>query len=193
MAMTRFEKLFVNRDRKAKRNIEKVCTHLEQMDIGNLHDTLELGCGIGSVSAYLSESFQMNVVGTDFDPAQIKIARSKYPENDVLHFRIENASNLSFNDSSFDLVLSQNVFHHVPAWEEAVHEVSRVLKPEGYFIWHDLTYSKYLVKLFQPIVKNYGLYTYEGIMTEFTKNKFVPLYHERLIFTHHLVFQKKEL
>lgn len=74
----------------------------------------------------------MNVVGTDFDPAQINIARSNHPENDRLRFKIEDASNLSFKDDSFDLVLSQNVFHHVPSWEKAVHEVSRVLRPEGY-------------------------------------------------------------
>lgn len=191
MAMTSFEKLFVNRERKANRNIEKVRTRLEQMDVENLHDVIELGCGIGSVSAFLSERYQMNVVGTDFDPAQLEIARSNYPENDRLHYRIEDASNLSFKDGSFDLVLSQNVFHHVPAWEKAVHEVSRVLKPEGYLIWLDLTFPKYIVKLFQPIVKNYGLYTYNGIKTEFTNSEFVTLYHERLIFTHHLVFQKR--
>jgi ubiquinone/menaquinone biosynthesis C-methylase UbiE len=193
MAMTRFEKMFVNRERKANRNIGKVRTRLKQLDVENLHDALELGCGIGSVSAYLSENYQMNVIGTDFDPAQIEIAKRRYAENDKLKFKIEDVSNLSFIDASFDLVLSQNVFHHVLAWEEAVREVSRVLRPGGYFIWLDLTFPKYIVELFQPLVKNYGLYTYEGIMTEFTKNKFVALHEERSLFTHHLVFQKREI
>jgi ubiquinone/menaquinone biosynthesis C-methylase UbiE len=197
MAMTRFEKLFVNRERKGKRNIDKVRPRLEQLDIENLHDVLELGCGIGSVSAYLSEIYQMNVVGTDFDPAQVDIARSNYPENYRLQFRVEDASNLSFEDGSFDLVLSQNVFHHIPAWDVAVYEVSRVLRQGGYFIWLDLVFPRFVVTLFQPLVKNYGMYTDDEIEKVFVKNGFSLQYAEKLAhgpFTHHhVVLQKSEI
>jgi len=46
--------------------------------VENLHDTLELGCGIGAVSEFLSESYQMNVIGTDFDSAQIELPLDKH-------------------------------------------------------------------------------------------------------------------
>jgi ubiquinone/menaquinone biosynthesis C-methylase UbiE len=197
MAMTRFEKLFVNRQRKAERNIEKVCSLLEQLDIENLHDALELGCGIGSVSVYLSENHQMNVIGTDFDLAQIEIARSSYPENDRLHFRVEDASNLSFEDNSFDLVLSQNVFHHIPAWDVAVREVFRVLRQGGYLIWLDLVFPQLIKTVFQPLVKNYGLYTFDDIEKAFMNSGFTQQFSERLAhgpFTHHqIVLQKSEI
>jgi ubiquinone/menaquinone biosynthesis C-methylase UbiE len=191
MAMTRFEKLFVNRERKGQRNIEKVRTRLEQLPIENLHDALELGCGIGSVSAFIAENYQMSVIGTDFDPAQIEIAKSTYPEKKGLRYGIENASKLGFEDGGFDLVVSQNVFHHVPNWKEAVREVSRVIKPGGYFLWLDLTFPKTMVKIFQPFVKNYGLYTFEAIMAQFVENRFEELNHERSLFAHNLVFQKR--
>ena len=196
MAMTKLEKRFVNRERKAQRNIVKVDQRLEQLETQNIHDVLELGCGIGTVSAHLADKYQMNVYGTDFDPEQVEIARKMYPQNDRLRYGIEDASDLSCQDNQFDLVLSQNVFHHIPAWENAVREVARVLRPGGYLIWLDLTFPKYLVKLFQPIVKNYGLYTFDDMTTAFTKNELEKLYHQRLwygVFSHHhLVLQTRK-
>jgi len=189
MAMTRFEKIFVNRERKGERNIEKVRTLLEQLGVENLNDALELGCGIGSVSAFLSENYGMSVVGTDFDPEQVQNARSNYPDNEWLQFKVEDGSNLSFEDGSFDLVVSQNVFHHIQAWAVAVHEVSRVLRRGGYFIWLDLVFPGLIKTLFQPLVKNYGLYTLDDIENAFAQGGFKQQYHERLAHAPFTVYQ----
>jgi cyclopropane fatty-acyl-phospholipid synthase-like methyltransferase len=117
MAMTNIEKRFVNRERKARRNIEKVDQQLEHLDSQKIKAVLELGCGIGSVSAHLADRYQMNVYGTDFGHEQIKLARRMYPENEYLKFGVEDASNLSCKDEIYDLVISQNMFHHVPDWK----------------------------------------------------------------------------
>jgi len=157
MAMTGLEKRFVNRERKVKRNIEKVNQCLEKMGIQKIHQVLELGCGTGAVSAYLANNYQMKVYGTDFDPEQIEIAKKKYKENDHLRFMVDDASNLNFEVVNFDLVLSQNVFHHIPAWETAVQEVVRVLRPGGYLIWLDLAFPRLIKDIVQPFVKNYAI------------------------------------
>ncbi|HUV92401.1 MAG TPA: class I SAM-dependent methyltransferase [Anaerolineales bacterium] len=194
MAMTGFEKQFVNRRQKAERNITNVSTRLEQLDISNINDVLEIGSGVGFVSAWLVETYGVNVYGTDFDPDQVITAQELHPESEHLHFGVEDASDLSFTDSSFDLVLSQNVFHHIPDWKRAVREVRRVLRPEGYFIWYDLVFPKFVQGLFQPFVSNYGLYTFDDIQSEFVNNGFIELFHERVAhgpFTHHhYVLQK---
>jgi ubiquinone/menaquinone biosynthesis C-methylase UbiE len=194
MAMTKLEKQFVNRERKAQRNIAKLEQHLEHLDKQNINNVLELGCGIGGVSAHLADKYQMNVYGTDFDPQQIEIARRMYPENDRLRFGVEDASNLSCEDNIYDLVVSQNVFHHVPDWEKAIQEICRVLKPGGYLMWLDLAFPQWIIKIFRPFVKNYGLYTFDNIESEFTQNGFLVVYRKRLlhgIFTHyHLVLEK---
>jgi len=41
---------------------------------------------------------------------------------------------LTFDDSSFDLVLSFDVLEHVPEYKIAIHEIARVLKPGGYMV-----------------------------------------------------------
>ena len=116
MEMTRFEKLFVNRQSKGRRNSRKVTERLRSLEIEAIHDVLEIGCGIGTVSAYLSETYGMRVVGTDFDPEQIREAGKLYPVKKNQHFQVEDAAVLSFEDNSFDLIIAHNVFHHIPAW-----------------------------------------------------------------------------
>ena len=196
MAMTRIEKQFVNRDRKAERNIEKVRQCLEKLDSQKIHQVLELGCGTGAVSAYMASNYQMKVYGTDFDPEQIELAKKLFLEDDHLHFLVEDASNLNFELLSFDLVLSQNVFHHIPAWEIAVKEIVRVLRPGGYLIWLDLAFPRLIKDILQPFVKNYALYTMDEVQNSFMKNGLTQLFYERLAhgpFPHYqIIFQKSE-
>ena len=194
MAMTKLEKQFVNQERKAKRNIKKVNQCLEQIDLQKIHQVLELGCGTGAVSAYLANNYQMNVYGTDFDPEQIEIAKKLFQENDHLHFMVEDASNLNFEFISFDLVLSQNVFHHIPAWETAVQEVVRVLRPGGYLIWLDLAFPRLIKYIVQPFVKNYAVYTFDDVKVSFANNGLKQLFYERFAhgpFTHHQIISQK--
>jgi len=74
MAMTGLEKRFVNRMQKAERNVGKVRKNLALLDIEQIREVLEIGCGIGSVSAYLAQTYDMQVFGTDYDPGQITVA-----------------------------------------------------------------------------------------------------------------------
>ena len=195
MEMTRLEKWFVNRSKKAQRNIARVCQRLQELPSETIQDVLELGCGIGTVAAYLADNYEMNVYGTDYDAEQIQIARNTQPQNAHLHYMVEDAANLSFQNASFDLIVSQNVFHHIPVWKSASKEVARVLKPRGYLIWLDLAFPKLIRKLFQPLIKNHSLYCLADVRRAFQTHGFEQLFHEKLIHGlfvhHHLVWQKK--
>jgi ubiquinone/menaquinone biosynthesis C-methylase UbiE len=196
MRMTRFEKWFVNRRKEAERNIGRVCGCLQKVDVRNIHDVLEIGCGIGAVSAYLANNYEMSVQATDFDPEQIEAARKMYPESDRLHFAVADATGLTFDDASFDLVLSQDVFHHIPNWETAIREVARVLRPSGYLIWFDLAFPEMIVKVFRPIVRNYAVYTFDEVASASARAGLMRCFYERWghgPFTHHhMVLQKAD-
>jgi ubiquinone/menaquinone biosynthesis C-methylase UbiE len=180
MKMTKIEKQFVNRKKQAEGNIKKIQYAFQQIEIEKIYTILELGCGIGFVATYLADSYNFVVYGTDYDVDQIQIARKLQPKMEHLHFQVEDAAKLSFEDSSIDLVLSQNVFHHIPNWEEAIQEIARVLRSGGYFIWLDLTFPEIVKKIFRSIVKNYGLYTINDIKTSFDESGFKTLFQERL-------------
>jgi len=196
MKMTRLEKWLVNRDKKADRNISRVQQRLAEIPSEAIKDVLELGCGIGAVAAFLSETYKMKVWGTDYDPAQIQIARKRHPENDHLTYKVEDAAHLSFQDAHFDLVVSQNVFHHLSNWQTAIGEVARVLKPRGFLLWLDLAFPKWIAQLFQPLVKKHSLYCIGDAVHAFEKHGFELRYHERRIhgpfFQHNMVWEKRE-
>jgi len=191
MKMTCIEKRFVNRKKKSERNIEKLESDFKLIDLTKIKTVLELGCGIGFVSSYLAETYQFKVYGTDFDSEQIQTAKSIQPKIEHLYYQIEDATKLTFEDSSIDLVISQNVFHHIPKWEDAIKEIARVLCSGGYFIWLDLAFPRIIRIFFLPLVKNYGLYTIANIETAFEIHRFTIFSHEQLahgpLSQHHLL------
>jgi ubiquinone/menaquinone biosynthesis C-methylase UbiE len=197
MEMTRLEKWLVNREKKAERNIARIRQHLSELPSEALKDVLELGCGIGAVAAFLSETYNMKVWGTDYDHEQIQIARQRHPENEYLIYQVEDATHLSFQEARFDLIVSQNVFHHLSKWQTAVREVARVLRPGGFFLWLDLTFPKWIAKLFQPVVKKHSLYCIADINYVFQKQGFQKRLHQRRIhgpfFQHQMIWQKREV
>lgn len=193
MRMTRVEKYFVNRKKKSEWNIKKLRTTFEKIDTEKIKIVLEIGCGIGFVSTYLTASYNFIVYGTDYDIEQIQLANKLQPKLEHLHFQVEDSTKLSFENSSVDLVISQYVFHHIPRWEEAIKEIARVLRSDGYFIWLDLSFPRIIKNIFQPVVKNYGLYTISDIKSAFENFEFKQLSCERLahgpLSQHQLILQ----
>ncbi|MFN3840955.1 MAG: class I SAM-dependent methyltransferase [Cyclobacteriaceae bacterium] len=52
-----------------------------------------------------------------------------FPANETI--RKEDATNISFADNTFDLVLANHVLEHIPDYKKALSEIWRVLKPGG--------------------------------------------------------------
>jgi SAM-dependent methyltransferase len=167
MAMSGLEKRFVNRREKGEANYERVRRRLHEIGPIDVRDVLEIGCGIGVVSANLARDEGWRVVGTDFDTAQIEAARGMYGTVAGVTFRVEDAAELAFDDGSFDLVVAQMVFHHMPRWPTAVTEIARVLRPGGHLMWLDLALPSWLVGLVRPMVRSYGLFTDEEVGAAF--------------------------
>ena len=194
--MSNFEKLLVNREGKGRRNATKVHQRLRDLDTASIQDVLEISCGIGTVSAILSETYGFNVTGTDFDPAQIEKARRLYPENDKLRFQIEDGANLPFDIASMDLVIAQNVFHHIPDWRKALAEVHRVLRGGGHLMWLDIFMVTPIRQLLSAIVKGESFLSLDEVVRESGEIGFVEQFNERmplLLFSqHHFVFQKRQ-
>jgi ubiquinone/menaquinone biosynthesis C-methylase UbiE len=90
---------------------------------------LEIGCGTGRFSEYLSE-IGCDIYATDLTPAMLRQARS------IRHSRKINwigasAEHLPFTDGSFDLVIALKVLPHVPDLPLAIAEIKRVMKRGG--------------------------------------------------------------
>ena len=175
MRMTRLEKIMVNRPGKGAANVRRIAAQLDGSTGWSGTDALELGCGIGDVAAFLAAERELRVVGVDVDAAQVALARARHGEGQGLRFVVADAGRLEFPVASFDLVVSQNVFHHMPAWREGVREIGRVLRPGGHLLWLDLTPPAWLKVLLRPLAAQAGLYTLREIRAAFREEGFVEL------------------
>lgn len=101
---------------------------------------LDLGCGEGRhvISVYLEEDVQ--AVGVDLSVKDLKASKEKFtafaqPENTEKSFGLSaaNALQLPFADNTFDKIICSEVLEHIPDYEAALGEISRVLKPGGLF------------------------------------------------------------
>jgi ubiquinone/menaquinone biosynthesis C-methylase UbiE len=92
---------------------------------------LEIGTGNGADGVMFAKN-GANYTGVDLTDAALEATRKHF---EVLGFsgtfQRENAEALSFPDESFDWVYSHGVLHHTPNPQNAIHEVWRVLKPNG--------------------------------------------------------------
>ena len=102
---------------------------------------LDLGCGTGSLIIFAKKrNSNVDIVGVDVDERVLEIAQRKI-QKETLKVRLvkTGASKLPFPDSSFDVVVSTLVFHHLPTdvKKEALKEIHRVLKKNGRFLLAD--------------------------------------------------------
>jgi len=195
MKMSKMEKKFVNSKKHGQKNIDLYERLSQQIDFTGVKDVLEIGCGVGILANYLNRKYGLSVTGIDVDSEQIKLAKENQEKKENLQFMVGDATKLNFSEEeSYDLAISTYVMHHIGNWEEALMEIKRVVRAKGLYIFYDMAYSKFLVKIFRSIVKNYGVYTAQDIKVFFEKNNFKVLYEEKrkhFIFKNYIfVFQK---
>jgi ubiquinone/menaquinone biosynthesis C-methylase UbiE len=178
MKLTKVEKKVMVSQKHAERGIEHVERLLPYVDLKENQNYLEVGCGNGHTCKYLASKYHLNVTGTDVDPEMIQFAKGNIDDIRSIRFLEMDATKMPFEDSEFDIVLSFGVIHHIGNWQKALEEISRVLKPQGFLIFGDLAYSRFTTRIFQPILKNYGVYTIDDITHCLGRNGFEIIHKE---------------
>ncbi|MCA9386456.1 class I SAM-dependent methyltransferase [Candidatus Dojkabacteria bacterium] len=169
---------------------------------------LDQGCGEGVwMNQFSKFTSPNNVYGSDIDPEskvnyelQITNSTDFVP---IENYRICPAEELDFKDNFFDIVFSNEVLEHVNDDKKSVEEVSRVLKPGGYYIvftpnrgwpfethgiffngkyyWGNIPFlpwmPKFIFKKFAPHVRNYSNREIESL---FDKSIWDVTYHKHV-------------
>ena len=80
------------------------------------------------------------VFGVDLDPEMIARERRRIlPYAGRADLALGSVTAIPAADESFDAVFDFGVIHHVPAWEDAVREVRRILKPGGISVFEEVS------------------------------------------------------
>ena len=104
-------------------------------------DILEVGTGKGHFTLILAkEGYQFTSVDISREEQNIAKLNLKYAGLEkTVDFKIENAEHLSFDDKSFDIILSINTVHHFENPFKVMDEFIRVLTFEGKIVLSDFT------------------------------------------------------
>ena len=95
-------------------------------DSMRMEDTLDVGTGTGAGARAIRERFPTSdVIGVDVSPAMIAEARKLFPEATFVE---GDASDLPFDDESFDLAAHSNMIPFLG-------ETARVLRPGGWTLF----------------------------------------------------------
>jgi len=108
--------------------------------------TLEVGVGTGKNLLYYKSEIDLTAI--DFSSGMLGIAQHKYGKTKLkkLTFKEMDVQNLSFDNNTFDTIISTFVFCTVPDPISGLKELRRVLKPSGkaIFLEHMKSNSKFI-------------------------------------------------
>lgn len=101
----------------------------------NKKEVLDIACGTGDLTLALWKE-GMNVTGLDIAEKMVEIARKKSArfdrgKRDIPRYIISSASDLPFNNSTFDAVTISFGIRNFEDRKRALNEIKRVLKPSG--------------------------------------------------------------
>lgn len=108
---------------------------------------LEIGCGRGAGANLIDKNFNPAFLAAqDLDLDMVRKAKRYLPFSveSTIFLSVADATRIPFKDMSFDAVFGFGFLHHVPAWQKALHEISRVLKPGGIYYIEELYPALYL-------------------------------------------------
>ncbi len=133
----------------AARNQEAICNTetfdeqrritLDALCLGDGERILDVGVGTGHMSFDMAKATigHNDIVGIDISDDMLNACRDRCADLPNVSFEMADLYDLPFNEESFDVVLSVQVFEYLEDVQKALLELYRVLKPGGRLVLRD--------------------------------------------------------
>jgi ubiquinone/menaquinone biosynthesis C-methylase UbiE len=95
-------------------------------------DVIELGCGTGKNSGWLSEK-AAHVIGIDFSEEMLSIARKKFNKGSIKFINADITRTWNFIETKVDLITCSLVLEHIQNIDFIFQQANRHLKADGFF------------------------------------------------------------
>lgn len=152
-----------------------ICFLSEANIVNKQKKILEIGSGKGHMLHYFSEK-GYDIQGVEKYKPYIRESKRLYGALPLIQVVSEE---LPVCDNSFDIVLSFDVFEHIPDSDNHLREVSRILKKGGFYLlqtpnkWTSAIFDTIRFKSFSCWMKDHcALHSYWQIKKRFDKNGF---------------------
>jgi len=116
-------------------------------------DIVEIGSGRGGGLSYITQTFSPSTAkGVDLNKKAIEFCNKHYKQ-EGLSFIQGDAQRLGLQSESCDVVLNVESSHRYPDVSAFLNEVSRILRPNGYFLFTDFRYDHEMDELKRELEK----------------------------------------
>lgn len=157
----KFAKIYTLFMSKNDRAYEKICDVLKNY-IDKDKNVLELACGTGQITFRMAEK-SLFWEATDYSENMVKEAvkmNGDKNKSEKISFLVQDATNLTYEDETFDVVVIANALHIMPEPKKALEEIHRVLKKDGILFAPTFVYEKGYSKLLIWLMEKVGFKTY---------------------------------
>lgn len=116
---------------------EQLAALVKMMDIQPGCRYLDLATGNGYIAFELAQKFKSSLIdGLDITPKTIELNQAKQQELglDNLSFMAFDGIKYPFETLTFSGIVTRYAFHHFPDPTSSLNEISRILKPGGFFL-----------------------------------------------------------
>jgi ubiquinone/menaquinone biosynthesis C-methylase UbiE len=182
MKMGKIQKLAVNSEWHKKWIITLFKKMMDTIEVKECQHFLDIGCGSGAVPSYFAKPYTATITGIDIDREEIKKAQSRTRK--PIYFLQADATHLPFKDETVDIITCLDVLHHIKTWKNALKEIKRVLKPNGYLIYTDIFYSRAMATI--RALFNHGNRMTAADFTTFMEQHGIFIVH--VVVSHYLIF-----
>ena len=129
--------------------LNKILTN--KLRLKKTNKILDAGCGTGYVAEVLSKLNYKNITGIDFSEEMLTIARSKKIYKKLMCQSLN--EKIELRSKQFELIICTGVLTSGHVGPSAMHELVRILKPQGFFIC-SIAESVYKKNGFEKEIKN---------------------------------------
>lgn len=121
--------------------IEVVEALAERADIHRHHHVLDVCSGMGGPARWLAHAIGCRVTGLDITQSRVEAAQrltQRVKLDPLVDFVHGDATAMPLPDASYDMVISQEAWLHIPAKSDVIAECARVVKPGGIIAFTDV-------------------------------------------------------
>jgi len=104
---------------------------IEKLQLNSNDIILDLGCGLGKITEYLTNRIDAEVTGIDFAEKSIQWAKENTEGNGKLNFEVMDITELDFPSNYFDAIIALDVLYWIDDLEPVVAKLKEILKPDG--------------------------------------------------------------
>jgi ubiquinone biosynthesis O-methyltransferase len=149
---------------------------------------LDLGCGYGFRTMGIAKKGADHIIGIDEDNTRIRegqlFAEQQHINN--IEFTVMDAERTEFDDESFDIVIADEMIHHVKNLPGLIKEMQRILKKDGITIISDHNRQSILSELVRTLYfgrERERVFTAQEIRHHLTNAQFKDIRHKHIIMT----------